>query len=174
MSVVGGTKYMAGQVPRIGVRARDTFAGAGGWDVAADSLGWDIDGWETMPEAIATRKANGFNTPGHDVRKLEPVEGEYDVDLSGPPCQSFAWCGNGVGRRALDHVLAGIEVYARGDELRHDELAERAGDERTALVLEPLRIALAARTPYLAWEQVSRSKPCGMRARPFCAPPGTP
>lgn len=158
MSGVGGARYMAGRVPRAGIRARDTFAGAGGWDVAADELGWDVDGVEIMPEARATRKANGFTTVLDDVRKIEPVEGEYDVELSGPPCQSFAWCGSGVGRRALDHVLSGIEVYARGDELRHDELAERAGDERTALVLEPLRIALKGRAPYLAWEQVEPVK----------------
>jgi DNA (cytosine-5)-methyltransferase 1 len=150
--------YRAGKTRRTGVRARDTFAGAGGWDVAGDALGWDLDGVENMREARMTRDKNGFVTVLDDVRKVEPVEGEYDVELSGPPCQTFAWCGAGVGRRALDHVLSGIEVYARGDELRHDELAEQAGDERTALVLEPLRIALKGRPVYLAWEQVEPVK----------------
>jgi DNA (cytosine-5)-methyltransferase 1 len=126
--------------------------------VAADREGWDVDGVEIMKAARMTREANGLITVLDDVRKVEPIEGEYDVELSGPPCQSFAWCGNGAGRRALDHVLSGIEVYARGEELRHDELAERAGDERTALVLEPLRIALKARPVKLAWEQVEPVK----------------
>lgn len=154
MPEIGGTAYMAGSSPRTGIRARDTFAGAGGWDFAADNLGWEVDGWEIMREAIATRAAAGYNTPGHDVRKLEPVEGEYDADLSAPPCPTFSMCGLGSGRPHIDLIIEAAARYGRGEEVRHDEITETAGDPRTALVLEPLRIALLGRSPWLAWEQV--------------------
>ncbi len=136
------------------MRARDLFAGAGGWDVAAARLGWQVHGVEIMPEARATRDAAGLPTIGDDVRKVEPIEGEYDVDIASPPCQSFSMAGHGTGRRALDAVLKGVAAYAAGDQPSYDELAASTGDERTALVLEPLRVALAGRSPYLAWEQV--------------------
>jgi DNA (cytosine-5)-methyltransferase 1 len=135
------------------VRARDTFAGCG-WDVAAQQLGWDVDGWEIMPAARATRDAAGMRTVGSDVRTLQPVRGEYQIDISSPPCQSFSPAGNGAGRRALDAVLAGVSAYRAGIWPAYSDLAALIGDERTALVLEPLRIALAGRSPWLAWEQV--------------------
>lgn len=154
MSTLGGAEYMAGQTPRVSFRVRDTFAGAGGWDVACDRLGWDVDGWEIMPEAIDTRAAAGFKTLGHDVRKCEPTEGEYDLDLSAPPCPTFSICGTGTGRRHVDLIIAAAGRYQRGEEVRHDEIADIAGDPRTALVLDTLRIALQGMSTWLAWEQV--------------------
>lgn len=136
------------------MRVRDLFAGAGGWDIAAHRLGWQVHGVEIMAEARATRDAAGLPTIGEDVRRIEPVEGEYDVDLASPPCQSFSMAGSGAGRRALDAVLQGVAAYAAGDRPSYDELVASTGDERTALVLEPLRVALAGRSTYLAWEQV--------------------
>lgn len=154
MPNTGETAYMAGSSPRTGIRGRDTFAGAGGIDVAADKLGWEIDGWEIMPEAIATRDAAGLKTPGHDVRKVEPVEGEYDIDISAPPCPTFSMCGLGSGRPHIELIIETGNRYGRGEEVRLDEIADAAGDPRTALVLEPLRIALLGRSPWLMWEQV--------------------
>lgn len=136
------------------LRARDLFAGAGGWDVAARGLGWQVHGVEIMPEARATRDAADLPTIGDDVRKVEPVEGEYDVDIASPPCQTFCMTGSGSGRRALDAVLRGVAAYGAGVRPSYDELAASTGDKRTALVLEPLRVALAGRSPFLAWEQV--------------------
>jgi DNA (cytosine-5)-methyltransferase 1 len=153
LSLIGGDAYMAGTTPRRPIRVRDTFAGVG-FAVACDRLGWDEDGWEIMPEARASRDAAGFKTPGHDVRKCEPVEGEYDLDISAPPCPTFSMCGKGTGRRHIDLIIEAAERYKHGLEVRHDEIADIAGDPRTALVLETLRIALAGMSPWLLWKQV--------------------
>lgn len=153
MSSIGGV-FMAAPTPGAPIRARDTFAGAGGFDVAANRLGWHVDGWEIMDEAVATRDAVGFNTIGRDVRKCEPVPGEYDLDISAPPCPTFSMCGNGTGRRHIDLIIDAAGQYRRGEHVDHDQIADIAGDPRTALVLEPLRIALAGMSPWLVWEQV--------------------
>ncbi len=136
------------------MRWRDTFAGGGGWDVAARMLGWHVDGWEIDSVARDTRDAADLHTAGNDVREIEPIEGEYDGDMSSPPCQTFGMSGSGGGRRALDVVLAGVARYGAGNPPTFEELRDRTGDERTALVLEPLRIALSGRSTFLAWEQV--------------------
>ncbi|GAA2844022.1 DNA methylase [Actinoplanes cyaneus] len=136
------------------MRALDLFAGSGGWDLAAHDLGWDVDGVEIMNEAKATRAAAGLKTIADDVRDVAPLPGEYDVLIASPPCQTFSTAGNGSGRRALDAVLAGVARYAAGERPTYRELADTTGDERTALVLEPLRIALAMMPTYIAWEQV--------------------
>jgi DNA (cytosine-5)-methyltransferase 1 len=142
------------------VKALDLFAGAGGWDVAATELGWDVDGVEIMPEARATRKAAGLATLLTDVRKVEGSE-RYEVVIASPPCQTFSQAGSGTGRRALEAVLSGVARY-RTDHLSapsYDELTSLTGDERTALILEPLRIVLAGLPRFVAWEQVPTVQP---------------
>lgn len=125
-------------------KALDLFAGAGGWDVPATALGWDVDGAELMPEARATREAAGLKTPYGDVRKIEIVPGEYRLVIGSPPCQKFSMAGSGAGRRALDQVLHAVRSGA-----------ELTGvDEKIALVLEPLRLVLAGMPVFVAWEQV--------------------
>lgn len=136
------------------MKALDLFAGAGGWDVAASALGWTVDGVELMPEAVATRDAVGFATRWRDVRDVETDPGEYDVLIASPPCQTFSNAGTGTGRRALTAVLHGVAAFRRGDPPSYADLAALTGDERTALVLEPLRVALAAKSLFIAWEQV--------------------
>lgn len=126
------------------LKALDLFAGAGGWDVAATALGWDVDGVEIMDAARATREAAGFRTIASDVRTVHPERGQYDLLLASPPCQTYSMAGKGDGRRNLDAVLAALQTP---EDLSHL-------DERTALVLEPLRIGLAAMPRVMAWEQV--------------------
>lgn len=60
----------------------------------------------------------------------------------GPPCQTFSVAGSGAGRRALDQVFAFIDRMDDGEDVRSD-LAQLE-DERTGLVLEPLRWILEA------------------------------
>ncbi|MFD6221465.1 DNA cytosine methyltransferase [Nocardia asteroides] len=121
----------------------DLFAGPGGLDVAARWLGLDVYGLEWDSDALCTRAAAGFNAERHDVRELGPEDFPAATTLTGgPPCQTFTVAGNGAGRRALDTVLAFIDAMAAGRRVK-DELAE-LDDERTGLVLEPLRWALRA------------------------------
>ena len=148
------------------ILADDLFAGAGGWDLAAERLGVHARGVENMPAALATREAAGLTTVHDDVwtfgdwldaglRSDNPDWFQAAVQIASPPCQTFSTAGKGSGRMALDSVLA---LVRSNDIYRIERLRERAGevgDPRTALVVTPLHYALT-RPHYrtLAWEQV--------------------
>lgn len=126
----------------------DLFAGPGGLDLAARQLGIPAVGIEWDGGACATRAANGLDTAQGDVR-LFRHDGEQfksaNVLVGGPPCQTFTVAGNGSGRKALEQVYAFADRFQDReslDSIRAD-LAELE-DERTGLVLEPLRWALEA------------------------------
>ncbi|MHC5704990.1 DNA cytosine methyltransferase [Streptomyces sp. PKU-MA01144] len=128
------------------VKIVDLFAGPGGLDVAAEKLGIPTVGLEWDAGACATRRAAGLTTVEGDVRDYGPGNfPEVDVLAGGPPCQTFTVAGNGAGRRALDDVLAFVKrmVAREARALIAEDLA-KLKDERTGLVLEPLRWALEA------------------------------
>lgn len=134
--------------------ALDLFAGPGGWDIAAHRLGIGTAGIELDPAACATRRAAGLPTIEGDVREYRHLAGSFHGQIASPPCQTFSAAGNGSGRRALADVLLGVETLSLVGEFSH--VFE---DERTGLVLEPLRwamLALDKGSPFrwLAWEQV--------------------
>lgn len=140
------------------MKALDLFAGTG-WGVACQRIGIEEYGVEIMPEACATREANGMETIYNDV--WDGLAGktsypEYDLLISSPPCQTFSTAGKGAGREALDDVLGLIAEAAYklpGAGLR--EIAtERGLDDRTALVLTPLAHVWRDKPKYVAWEQV--------------------
>lgn len=129
---------IAGPGPRI----IDLFAGPGGLDVGAAWLGIPATGIELDGNACATRVAAGLHTIRGDVREYGPADfPEATVLTGGPPCQTFTVAGSGTGRRALNKVLGRIEELSR-----HPEQCSNLDfeDERTGLVLEPLRWALSA------------------------------
>ncbi len=141
----------------------DLFAGPGGLDVAARWMGLSVYGLEWDADACATRGAAQLNDSVHDVRKYGPrsVPGAT-ILVGGPPCQTFTVAGTGSGRRALDRVLGFIERMGAGEDVR-DEVA-KLDDERTGLVLEPLRWVLEAhrdRRPFktIVLEQVPAVEP---------------
>ncbi len=126
-------------------RARiiDLFAGPGGMDVGAAWLGIPAHGVELDDNACATRVAASLETKQGDVRDFGPEDfPDATVLTGGPPCQTFTVAGSGSGRKALDHVIALAERMADG----HDAAESLAAfeDERTGLVLEPMRWALEA------------------------------
>ncbi|WP_406467975.1 DNA cytosine methyltransferase [Streptomyces sp. NBC_01594] len=128
------------------VQIVDLFAGPGGVDVAAEKLGIATVGVEWDSAACATRRAAGLETIEDDVRRYGPaLFPDADVLAGGPPCQTFTVAGTGAGRRALDEVLTFVKrMVARED---REEIAKdlaKLEDERTGLVLEPLRWALEA------------------------------
>lgn len=137
----------------------DLFAGSG-VGVAAKALGVTEYGVELMPEAIATRTANGMVTIYQDVwdaHLLAPILATLPVGWTlwgSPPCQTFSMAGNGAGRKALDQVLSIIQrkQYIDMEVLR--EQARLLGDERIGLVLSPLHYAHRFRPMYIALEQV--------------------
>ncbi|WP_280184723.1 MULTISPECIES: DNA cytosine methyltransferase [Nocardia] len=130
----------------------DLFAGPGGLDVAARWLGLSVYGFEWDRNACATRSAAGLNDRPHDVRGFGPETAPNAWILAGgPPCQTFTVAGTGAGRKALDEVLRYVVRMGNEEDVSADLATLQ--DERTGLVLEPLRWALAAHNsgdPYKA------------------------
>ena len=127
-------------------RIIDLFAGPGGLDTAARALGIPSIGIECDADACATRTAEGHETRQGDVRDFGPKHfPAANVLVAGPPCQTFTVAGGGAGRRALDRVLEFADRLATErdrDAVRTD--LKGLSDERTGLVLEPLRWVLDA------------------------------
>ncbi|MEV8101038.1 DNA cytosine methyltransferase [Streptomyces sp. NPDC088135] len=121
----------------------DLFAGPGGWDVAATRLGLEVVGIERDHAACDTRRAAGLPTVEGDVRDYRPADFLDATDLIGsPPCQPYSVGGKGRGRAALDAVLDMADGLAAREPVA--QALTGLDDERTGLVLEPLRWALEA------------------------------
>jgi DNA (cytosine-5)-methyltransferase 1 len=141
----------------------DLFAGVGGLDLAARSLGIPAVGIEWDQDVCATRRATGLATVEGDVRAFSPTDFPHaNVLVGGPPCQTFSVAGQGLGRRALEGVQRFVRLMANREDISAF-LSERE-DPRTSLVLEPLRWALAAvdaGRPYesVVLEQVATTLP---------------
>jgi DNA (cytosine-5)-methyltransferase 1 len=141
-----------------GLHAVDLFAGTG-WGVAAQRLGIVEHGVELMPEAIATREANGMHTWMSDVWEvlehapLNSPEFNAALLIASPPCQTFSMAGGGAGRKALDEVLGLIDSRAYLDVAKLREFGERH-DPRTSLVLTPLTYVAWHLPTYVVLEQV--------------------
>jgi DNA (cytosine-5)-methyltransferase 1 len=121
----------------------DLFAGPGGWDVGATRLGLDVTGIERDRAACETRRAAGLGTVEGDVREYGPADFPDATDAFGsPPCQPFSVGGKGAGRKALDAVLGLAQTLAARQSITR--ALKDFSDERTGLVLEPLRWALQA------------------------------
>lgn len=121
----------------------DLFAGPGGLDVGAAWLGIPTLGIELDENACATRLSAGLATKRGDVRAFSPVDfPNANVLTGGPPCQTFTVAGSGSGRRALGEVIKLISQMASSSEATSNPYAFE--DDRTGLVLEPMRWALEA------------------------------
>ena len=126
-----------------GHRIIDLFAGPGGLDVGATWLGIPTTGIELDENAYATRDAAGLTSVLGDVRDFGPQDfPDATLLAGGPPCQTFTVAGSGTGRRALDEVVRQVHRLERSLDAEHDPAA--FADERTSLILEPLRWVLTA------------------------------
>ena len=131
----------------------DLFGGPGGLDVGASQLGLEVAGVERDHSACETRRAAGLGTVEGDVRDFGPADFPEATGLAGsPPCQPFSVGGKGRGRAALDTVLDLAQLLV----CRHSITSALAGfdDERTGLVLEPLRWILQAKDAGRAFRTV--------------------
>jgi DNA (cytosine-5)-methyltransferase 1 len=131
----------------------DLFAGPGGLDLAADVLDIPSIGIEWDDDAVATRRAAGLSTVHGDVRLFGPDHPDFadcNVLAGGPPCQTFSIAGSGSGRKAFDLVTGFIHrMHAWYEREKAGEQGEtwediqrrldKLDDERTGLVLQPLR-----------------------------------
>jgi DNA (cytosine-5)-methyltransferase 1 len=131
----------------------DLFAGPGGLDIAAEALGVPTIGVEWEKSTRATRRAAGLRTTAEgDVAKVGPLDPEVrsaTVLTGGPPCQTYSVAGNREGHKALDVVTDLAEVVGASKDLpdlqkawaKVEQTAAELSwvDERTGLVLQPLR-----------------------------------
>jgi DNA (cytosine-5)-methyltransferase 1 len=132
----------------------DLFAGPGGLDVAAHMLNVRSLGIEWDRNACETRYKAGLPTWHADVSEVRrsrfhELPSGLNVLAGGPPCQTYSVAGNGAGRKALGEVEKLINELVAGvgeEEIdkQLEQLEQRGGDPRTALVLEPLRYAIKA------------------------------
>lgn len=133
------------------MKAVDLFAGPGGWDVALRVLGLNPLGIEWDEAAYETRQAAGLMTIRADVAKECPLDyTPCDLLLGSPPCPTFSRAGKGDGIADMPLVYEAATAAARGKPV--PPLPWR--DERSALVVEPLRWAVLLEPRFLAWEQV--------------------
>ena len=124
--------------------AIDCFAGAGGWAVACRKLGIYDEPLELDEAALAANLLGSGVHPtskswvipedirAFDARHVPHIEGL----IASPPCQTFSTAGNKKGRNALDAVAEACWGLTNNDALNYGQFS----DERTGLVLEPLRL----------------------------------
>ena len=76
----------------------DLFAGPGGWDLGARTVGLDPVGIELDEDACQTRHAAGLRTIQADASRL-PIPARLEVDglIASPPCPDFSTAGKGAG-----------------------------------------------------------------------------
>lgn len=141
----------------------DLFAAGGGVDHALELLGHDprfIHGFEWSPIASTTARLAGYARLCADVSKLDAKAiTELIQGLIGtPPCQGFSLQGTGKGRQDVALLIWAIWEISRGRDPRV-AVAQATHDERSVLVLEPLRWALELRPRWTMWEQVPAALP---------------
>jgi DNA (cytosine-5)-methyltransferase 1 len=146
-------------IRRGGPRVLEGFGGAGGLSDGARLAGAsDVLGVEINRDACATATAAGHARVRADVRDVDPARFTRTVGwISATPCPTFTEAGKQAGLVDYELVLEGVErlgdchVAERGDRGWEGYLAtyRKVSDERTALVLETLRVALLL--PNLRW-----------------------
>ena len=150
-------------------RALGLFAGPGGWDVPGPGLGVVTDGVELEPVVVSTRTAAGLRTVHRQVRTYRlPDDHQYTGLTGSPPCRTFTPAGNGDGRRSIDIILDELDRVMGNADPQVEIGYHRFSDERTGLVLEPLRVIRDAHLmgrPFLwiALEQVPAALPVWQR-----------
>lgn len=132
------------------------FSGAGGWELGAQRIGLTGIGVETNSAARATAVKAGFEVIQKDVRIARPMYGGASKGLiASPPCQTFSSAGNGSGRAEMAKVLSCLRSWAWDGDF---------ADERTGLVLEPLRwilqrASMETHYDWIAMEEVPNCLP---------------
>jgi DNA (cytosine-5)-methyltransferase 1 len=159
----------------------ETFAGPGGWSLAAARLGLKrLAGIELDPAACATRRAAGHKTIRADVSRypVRQLTGRVRGHISSPPCTVFSISGKRAGIPLIDVLANGIADTLTGMEIRHALRKEMTSVLRSAgwpwskmprvqrseaisravrsasLVLEPARLVAASQPEWVALEQV--------------------
>lgn len=112
--------------------ALDTFAGPGGWSVAARMLGIDEVGIELDAAACATREAAGHRTIQADVAALNPrdLPGPFWGKIGSPPCTTFSAAGDQAGNAITAMLVQLIADMFASRDTREEHRAAMAGHLR--------------------------------------------
>ena len=140
---------------------RDDFAGPGGWSQGLRLLNLSDGevGVEFDKAAVDTARAAGFKRWLVDVTSdavRNYAWGDIDLYIASPPCQTFSMAGKGAGRTHMTNILRAVDGVAAGwlPEDAVAALGDEQLDERTVLVLEPMRVIVAHKFRNVALEQV--------------------
>lgn len=140
----------------------EDFAGPGGWDEGARLAGSTavIIGREINDDAIATAEAAGHKRIKCDVLRAKP-HAHVDGYIASPPCQTFSTAGKGEGRKHLASLVKAAQLVADGmhPTLAVGAVADEVLDERSVLVLHPLRVIRESDPDWVAMEQVPNALP---------------
>lgn len=141
--------------------AVDLFAGPGGWDLGARRLGLTTIGLDISEDAVATARAAGLPRERCNVAASDPARFDVDGLIASPPCQGFSTVGKGAGRLDAALLLSGIASLVDDEDVDGliASLHARMSDDRSVLMLEPLRWTLSRRPSWLAFEQVPNALP---------------
>lgn len=144
----------------------DLFGGPGGWKEALKILGYDhVLGFEIDPWANATARAAGHTSVECDLAKVNVWDLAHpwpnDTNIHGlvasPPCQGFSVAGGLAGYGDTPFILEAIERLRAGITSADQVLTwlrQQCADQRSPLVLEPLRWTYDWEPEWVAWEQV--------------------
>lgn len=137
----------------IAMKAIDLYAGAGGWDIAAQRLGIRTTGFELDDNAVATRRAAGLSTVQADIATIPSRPA--DLLIASPPCTAFSKAGSRNGKTQSQLIHEALEVMVLSGRMPELNLL----DATASLILEPMRWILEqmqANTPYryVVMEQV--------------------
>ena len=125
--------------------AVNLFSGAGGWEVGAAQVGIQAHGIELFPLPASSARAAGFPVTEASVADLDPRDARGIAGLiASPPCQGVSVAGKGVGREDVIFLPPAVRSVEAGHSI-DDAIAKvrrQALDDRSALLLEPLRWTL--------------------------------
>lgn len=90
----------------------DLFAGPGGWDEGAKSIGIKAYGVEIDPDACATARAAGHLRLCADVYDVPPemaTAWTKDIFVASPPCVAFSKLNKGHARKHVDELVDAVK-----------------------------------------------------------------
>jgi DNA (cytosine-5)-methyltransferase 1 len=132
------------------------FAGSGGLSTGLALLGYrDAIGVELDWDACRTAVAAGHRRVRADVAAfpLDHLAGRVDGVVMSPPCQAWSKAGRRLGLLDQPRILAHLDAVSRADRwVGYDSAGWH--DERSPLVLQPVRWVDALRPRWVALEQV--------------------
>jgi DNA (cytosine-5)-methyltransferase 1 len=135
-----------------------------GWSEGLRSLGLREVGIDLDPAVCATRRAAGFETIRADVATFPTGQlvGKVTGLIASPPCQAFSRAGKRLGMGDLPALYELVERVRRTG-IWPSLAGRRWHDDRSPLVLEPLRFAGAILPAWIALEQIPDALPLWRR-----------